>query len=372
MPPFPVDPEKDTICDIIRCWIARQPDAPLFLEEGAAALTFGGLGAVMDHFRDTLWASGMGRGDRIAIVLPSGPDLASALLGVMGVCVPLPLNPVQTLDEFSRLFRENDIKALIVEEGLATPALEAARGEGLPILPVRRTPGGAAGAMESRPMSGASSVLPSAVQEKPGPDDLYLLVSTSGTTGQSRVTLRTNRPRVKEQLVAEKTYQFTLDDRCLLARPLYYGGGLGDLFRSVLSGGSVAFLPNFETEAFFRILQDLGPTWYSAGPTVQRAVHTYLLEHSEAAKGSSLRFVRATSAALEPNIAEDLERFLSTPVIEHYSCNGVISCNPLPPGRRKRGTVGLPINCEVRIRSLEADFLTVDERGEVVIKGGRA
>ena len=41
MPPFPVDPKKDTICDVIRRWADVQPDAPAFVAENTAALSYG-------------------------------------------------------------------------------------------------------------------------------------------------------------------------------------------------------------------------------------------------------------------------------------------------------------------------------------------
>ncbi|MEE8606855.1 MAG: hypothetical protein V3S55_04580, partial [Nitrospiraceae bacterium] len=77
MPPFPVDPKKDTICDVIRRWADVQPDAPAFIAENTAALSYGDLVGVMEGLRHPVWSAGLGRGDRIAIALPSGPNLAA-------------------------------------------------------------------------------------------------------------------------------------------------------------------------------------------------------------------------------------------------------------------------------------------------------
>ena len=72
MPAIPIDPEKDTICDVIRRWAEVQPDAPAIIEEDEAPLTYGALVAAMDEIRAALNSSGFGRGTRIAVVHSGG------------------------------------------------------------------------------------------------------------------------------------------------------------------------------------------------------------------------------------------------------------------------------------------------------------
>ncbi len=62
MTPFPVDPEKDTICDVIRRWAETQPNAPALLSEDNAPLTYSALAAQSDDMRALLNTSGLGRG----------------------------------------------------------------------------------------------------------------------------------------------------------------------------------------------------------------------------------------------------------------------------------------------------------------------
>lgn len=366
------DPDKDTICDVIRRWAETQPDAPVFVAENAAVLTFSGLLGAMEHVRDALWDRGLGRGDRVAMVVPSGPSLASLIFGTMCAAVPFPLKPDQTETEFEALFDRFDVRALIVEEGDAGPAVKAATGLRIPILKVRAANGGAGAIEMAGPDSGGEARRSTAV-EGPGPSDDCMMVMTSGTTGNGKAVSSSHRRRLRSMQFTVTDFRLTPEDRYLLARPLYYAGGIGGLLYAPLSGGSVAFLPEFTPERVLRALRELRPTWYSAGPTVLRALHAYLSQHPGAADGSGLRFIRATSGALEPGIAEDLERHLSVPIIESYSTTegGRIASNPLPPGRRKHGTVGLPIDCEVAIASPEGGFLAVGERGEIVVRGQR-
>ncbi len=90
MPPESI---SQTICDVIRHWAERNPNKPAFIAEGQAPLTYGALTQLMDDFRETLNASGFGRGDRIAIVHPGGAEMAATTIGVAGCTTAVPLNP---------------------------------------------------------------------------------------------------------------------------------------------------------------------------------------------------------------------------------------------------------------------------------------
>ena len=65
-----------TVFEAIRQWADRQPDAPALVAEGRPPTTFGALVTAAAQFRRALNASGLGRGDRIALVHPGGVDMA--------------------------------------------------------------------------------------------------------------------------------------------------------------------------------------------------------------------------------------------------------------------------------------------------------
>ena len=92
MPPFPINPEKDTICDVIRRWAEVQAHAPVLVSDDKEPLSYSALAALMDDIRNVLNASGLGRGDRIGIVHSGGAAMVSAILGVMNGATAIPLN----------------------------------------------------------------------------------------------------------------------------------------------------------------------------------------------------------------------------------------------------------------------------------------
>jgi acyl-CoA synthetase (AMP-forming)/AMP-acid ligase II len=86
-----------------------------------------------------------------------------------------------------------------------------------------------------------------------------------------------------------------------------------------------------------------------------------------------LRFVRSSSSSLPPQVLAELEKTFGVPVVEAYAMTEAshqMTCNQLPPGLRKPGTVGCAAGPEVAIMDeSEARLLDTGNTGEVVIRG---
>ena len=84
----------------------RIPDAPAILAPGRAPLTYGRLYQHIDEMGRTLRAMGIGRHDRIAVVLPNGPEMAVAILAVAASATCAPMNPAYGAEELDRYFAD--------------------------------------------------------------------------------------------------------------------------------------------------------------------------------------------------------------------------------------------------------------------------
>ena len=93
----------------------RIPDAPAILAPGRAPLSYGRLYQHIDQMGRTLRAMGIGRRDRVAVVLPNGPELAVAILTVEACAVCAPLNPAYGAEELDRYFADLRPRALITQ-----------------------------------------------------------------------------------------------------------------------------------------------------------------------------------------------------------------------------------------------------------------
>jgi acyl-CoA synthetase (AMP-forming)/AMP-acid ligase II len=91
------------------------------------------------------------------------------------------------------------------------------------------------------------------------------------------------------------------------------------------------------------------------------------------ADGARLRFIRSSSSALPPQVLHELEDTFDVPVVEAYAMTEAshqMTCNQLPPGVRKPGTVGCAAGPEVAImHESESRLLAQGDVGEVVIHG---
>jgi len=183
MPPFPIDPEKDTICDVIRRWAEIQPDAPAFSTEHKTPLTYAGLMRVMEGILDSLNGAGLGRGDRIGVVHSGGAAMASTLIGVMSGSTAVPINPVSTLEEFVLHLRDRGANALLIGPGIGNHARVAAQELGLDVFEVVETDADVCGdigletGITRQPSLGGPA----------GPDDVAYVVQTSGTTSMGKI-----------------------------------------------------------------------------------------------------------------------------------------------------------------------------------------
>ncbi|HEX9808902.1 MAG TPA: non-ribosomal peptide synthetase [Alphaproteobacteria bacterium] len=367
---LPADPASGTVCDAIRRWAELRPDAPAFVAEDREPLTYGGLARVMERFGAALDAAGLGRGDRIAIVHPGGPDMASALAAVVSCAVAVPQNPGFTAGEFAIHLRDRRISALLLPAGLETPARAAAAHLGLPVLEVESAP---AVAGDIRLAAIGDGERRGTFEPVTG-DDLAVVLATAGTSARSKVVPKRHRHvRFMARMIVDSC-ALSPEDRVLLLQPLIYSSGFHLLMSALLSGGSVIFMPEFDVDTFFRYLARLGPTWVTGSHTFHRAIHAHAARYPEAIAKSRLRLLRTSSGFLQSRIADDLERIFGVPVLENYGSTEAsrLTANPLPPGRAKRGTGGVRLSQEVAIRGLDGRFLPPGEIGEIVARVDRA
>ncbi|MBB4267005.1 acyl--CoA ligase [Roseospira visakhapatnamensis] len=364
----------DTVRDLLA---GHAPDRPAIGAPDRPWLTFGALEAVAAQLCATVNGLGVGRGDRVALVLPNGPEMAAAFVG-LACCVDVaPLNPAYTHDEVA--FYLNDLRArlLVVAATDDGPAVAAARGLGIPVARLERRADGPAGAVTLMAGEGAS---PAALgtPARPGasgPDDGALVLHTSGTTARPKIVPLLNRNVAASARHIGATLALTPDDRCLNIMPLFHIHGLiAAVIASLAHGASVWCAPGFDALRFQGWLKAARPTWYTAVPTMHQAILARAERTPDAAAAAGLRFIRSSSASLPAQVMTALEGAFQAPVIESYgmteACHQMTS-NRLPPAPRRAGCVGVAAGPGVRLADEGAPRLLDGpaEIGEVVISG---
>ena len=142
--------ENGTILDLLRARAERAPEAVAIRAPGRRSLTYGELLGQVESVVTFLNVRGIYRSDRIAIVLPNGPEMAVAFLGVAAGAVCAPLNPAYSRSEFEFYLSDLNPKALIVQSGMNTAATRVAQEHDIPIIEVLPNSEGAAGTFRLR------------------------------------------------------------------------------------------------------------------------------------------------------------------------------------------------------------------------------
>jgi len=348
--------------------VAAQPAANLAIASpGRPPLLYGELVGVMNRTRATLRALGIGKSDRVAIVMPDSAEAAVAFLAVAGAAAAAPLNPAYKREEFSYYLNDLGAKALVVAQGDETIAREAAISLGIPVLAVRSN-GEAPPAIE---LVTFDAVTPA--DDDVEATDVALVLHTSGTTSKPKIVPLTQCNIITSARNIASTLALSPADRGLLIMPLFHIHGLvGALLSAVASGGSVFCGTGFNALKVFGWLEEAGATWYSAVPTMHQAILGRAARNAEIVANSRLRFIRSSSAPMPPAVIRELESTFGCPVIESYGMTEAahqMTSNPLPPRVRKPGTVGLAAGPDVAVMGEDGRLLAAGEVGEIVITG---
>ncbi len=301
--------------------------------------------------------------DRVAIVLPNGPTMASAFVCLSPWCATAPLNPAYKTDEYEFYLNDLDAKILLVESGSTSPAVDVATKLGIKIVEIEE--GGAAGAFSLD--AGNNNPV------ERNDDAISLILHTSGTTSRPKMVPLSQANIASSAQNISTTLALETNDICLNVMPLFHIHGLmAPVLATLLSGASVYATPGFDALRFFTWLGDAKPSWYSAVPTMHQAILSRAPRNADVIKAASLRFVRSSSASLPPQVMEALEETFNAPVIEAYAMTEAahqMCSNPLPPRERKPGCVGPAAGPEVTIMNDAGSELASGEEGEIVIRG---
>jgi acyl-CoA synthetase (AMP-forming)/AMP-acid ligase II len=326
-----------TIYQLVKSHAEKSPNAVAIAAPGRLFLTYGKLLSQIDRVVTSIHAIGVGRNDRVALVLPNKPELAVAFLAIASSAACAPLNPAYRESEFDFYLSDLNARCLVIESGADSPAIAVAQRRGIPIVTLSPLLAAEAGIFT---VEGAAASC-AARGELAGADDVALVLHTSGTTARPKRVPLTHRNLLTSAGNVAAALSLNHGDRCLNVMPLYHIHGLvGAVLASLAAGASVAVTPDFDSDGFFDWLEELQPTWYTAVPTLHQGVLRAAKTRSPASRRWPLRFVRSSSAALPLKVKAELEELFNVPVIEAYGMTEAshqIASNPLPPRPRKAG-----------------------------------
>ncbi len=207
-------------------------------------------------------------------------------------------------------------------------------------------------------------------EQEPSEEETAILLFTSGTTGlpkgvklSHQQVLATVDQVIKTHLLGELDISY-----CFL--PLFHiNAQVVALLSTIISGGKLVVEEKFSASRFWNTVNQHQVTWVSAVPTV---IGILIKGENTPEVPASLRFVRSASAPLPMLTGKRFESRFGVPIIESYGITEAASqvcVNPLPPGKRKAGSVGLPAGVNLKIVADDGSQASVGETGEIAIQG---
>lgn len=325
--------------------------------------------------------------DKIGLLFPNYPDYIASFFAVCGLgATVVPINPLLKSEEIAHILADSQAETLIVHESSLDEALKAQGlnkvlkrvfvGDGDKVTsqsdskPIDRVPKELTTATLSKNKVPSSTFKWSAKIE---PNDLALLVYTSGTTGKPKGAMLTHFNLLSVFPSRLDIFDISYADKLLAVLPMCHIYGIAVLMiGSFACGATLVMLPKFESAPALKMIQQEGVSIVPAVP----AMYQFLLMELEKTKYdlSSVRICFCGAAPLPVEVIEAVEQKFGAALIEGWgmtetSC--VATINPLK-GVRKPGSVGLCLpGVEVIIVDDEGKRLPAGREnvGELWIKG---
>ncbi|KAK3307901.1 uncharacterized protein B0T15DRAFT_88974 [Chaetomium strumarium] len=339
----------------------------------ALTVTYKELVSEVGRFQQKLAAIGIGQGSPVSIATVNSYEfIVSFLAAAWQRGIAAPLNPAYKQDEFE--FYIEDVKSAIVlvprgayQSG--SPVVKAAQKFNAAIAECYWDATKREVALDVKEL-GQLQGKPAQPVLRPEPEDIALVLHTSGTTSRPKVVPLSHRNLTRTMKNIQQTYQLTAADRTMLVMPLFHVHGLlCGLLAPLYSGGSMVVPPRFSASDFWRDFIAHKANWYTAVPTI----HQILLKSPAPSPLPRIRFIRSCSSPLSPTVFHALEKTYNAPVLEAYAMTEAahqMTSNPLPSvGKRKPGTVGLGQGVEVVILDEAGKAVPQGQEGEICIRG---
>jgi long-chain acyl-CoA synthetase len=327
-----------------------------------AELTYAQLDDGAARVAGLLRARGVGRGDRVGIMLPNVPQFALAYYGVLRLgAVVVPLNVLLKEREVAFYLSDSGARLLLAWHGFLDEARAGARQAGAELVEV------APGALEEA-LAEAEPVRD--VEDVAG-DETAVILYTSGTTGTPKGAELTHENLRRNADAAVGLFGLREDAVVLGALPLFHSfGQTCALNAGVRAGACLTLIPRFDAGKALEVLQRDRVTVFEGVPTM----YAGLLHHpdADAADASTLRVCASGGASLPVELMRAFEQRFGCQILEGY---GLSETSPVasfnhPDRERKPGSIGTPIEgVEMKVVGDDGADVPPGEVGEILIRG---
>lgn len=345
----------------------KHPDK-VGIEFGPEKLPFRELNARVNRLANALRHLGVKKGDRVCLYLPNGLEFIYAHLANQKIgATTIPLNIRTPERELAWILADSEPEAIITTDAKVSMT-QKVRSQ-FPKLRHQISTGGTSENVQSwgELMNHSSDEEPRVEIE---PDDLAVLMYTSGTTGRPKGAMLTHNNFLSNIRSLSQVWQWTPEDRFLLSLPLFHQHGLGvGLHGFIYTGCQVILLESFKAEDVLNQLQERKCTLFMGVPTM----YIRFLEIDEPKRFdlSGMRLFISGSAPLPREVFHRFRRTFGFEILERYGMTETMmnASNPYQKAR-KPGSVGLPLpGVEIAVVDDGGNEVPHGKVGEILVKG---
>jgi long-chain acyl-CoA synthetase len=367
---------------------ARRKPQAVAIVCGNVRLTYFELNAWSNQIANALTASGIRRGDNVALLCPNLPYFPAVYFAIVRIgATVVPLNVLLKPREIAYHLRDSDAKMLFCFEGTPElPMLEAAKVavavvpscRQLIVLPHPKNPGTADPEIPSLAQftTGHSATFETVATDA---NDTAVILYTSGTTGQPKgAELSHLNMTVNGMVSAELCAGSPAEDghhSTAVTLPLFHATAQTCQMLAYLHlGGTLVLLPRFEPATLLEAIARERVSHWIGVPTMYWA----MLKHVREAKvdtsslAGTLKLAVSGGAPMPLDLMRDFQETLGVRIIEGY---GLSETSPVASFNHidrpsKPGTVGQPLFAvDIMIVDAKDQPVEAGQAGEVVIRG---
>lgn len=351
-----------TLYEMLSEQATAYPDHPAILAPNKAGLSFSDLFERNQLVRQRLNQLGVGRNTRVGVVARTRDAMGAAVLAVGSVGVVAPLNPNSTPDEFEFAVNDFGLVAVIIECGLEDLA---SRAVALKLNVIEMV------ASETRAgffeLNGNDAVTAPDLG-LPQPEDVLLLLHTSGTVARPKIVPITHGRKVHPLNNDPGDTRLGPGDRVLHTLPLFHSEGLYQLITPLTVGASIVLAP-FDPSRFVSLIAEFSPTRFTLVSSMHQMVLNAIKDSESLPLATSLRFVESSSAALPKNLKSRMQAVYGVPIIELYGSSeaGGISDMGFDQVDIPEGSVGKRRHDGIGIMDEDGAVLPPMTQGEICV-----
>lgn len=351
--------------------LTTRPEALAFLL-GPRALTFGELEDLGRRYAQGLAMRGVPPGDRVVCIMETSTELVATLVGnhLYGT-IHVPVNTRYQVEELNHILHDASPTVLIVDQ----------RCEAYGFLDALDFPdtlrhvfilGDEPRRAEEEDLVTLFASPP--LEELPhvNDEDLAIFIYTSGTTGPSKGVEHSFASIVEGIDALTTLWQWTPDDRLILALPLFHVHGLCiGLHGTLLRGNQTLLQPRFDPKEVGEAIAEGGTIFMGVPTMYTRLLRAIEEDETLPGKLSRARLFTSGSAALSADVHAAFKEHTGQVILERYGMSETLLTLSNPyDGERRPGTVGYPVGeVEARIVDEEGRDCVPGEVGELWVRG---